>query len=63
MITLQGNKNSNTYDTKRKLSYFSIVEQLDMLYHDITNDKLGADAKTSNFYLHRKSIKDKYPKS
>ena len=63
MITLQGNKNSNTYDIKRKLSYFSIVEQLDILYHDITNDKLGTDAKTSNFYLHRKSIKDKYPKS
>ena len=63
MITLQGNKNSNTYDLKRKKSYFHIVEQLDILYHDITNDKLGTDAKTSNFYLHRKSIKDKYPKS
>jgi len=63
MITLQGNKNSNTYDLKRKKSYFAIVDQLDILYHDITNDKLGADAKTSNFYLHRKSIKDKYPKS
>ena len=63
MITLQGNKNSNTYDLKRKKSYFAIVEQLDILYHDINNDKLGTDAKTSNFYLHRKSIKDKYPKS
>ena len=63
MITLQGNKNSKTYDLKRKISYFAIVDQLDILYHDITNDKLGTAAKTSNFYLHRKSIKDKYPKS
>ena len=63
MITLQGNKNSKTYDLKRKISYFAIVEQLDILYHDIDNNKLGADAKTSNFYLHRKSIKDKYSKS
>jgi len=62
MITLQGNKNSNTYDLKRKFSYFALVEQLDMLYHDITNDKLGEDAKTSNFYLGRKAVKDKYPK-
>ena len=63
MITLQGNKNSETYDLKRKKGYFGDVEQLDMLYHDIHAGKLGETAKTSNFYLHRKSIKDKYPKS
>jgi len=63
MILLQGNKNSKNYGEKRSISYFMMHEQLDMLYHDITNDKLGTDAKTSNFYLHRKSIKDKYPKT
>lgn len=62
MITLQGNKSGDTYDVKRQSGYFAFYDQLDILYHDITNDKLGADAKTSNFYLHRKSIKDKYPK-
>ena len=62
MITLQGNKSGDTYATKRKSGYFEMYEQLDILYHDITNDKLGEEAKTSNFYLHRKSIKNKYPK-
>ena len=63
MITLQGSKSSETYDKKRKRGYFGDVEQLDMLYHDIDAGKLGDTAKTSYFYLHRKSIKDKYPKS
>ena len=63
MITLQGNKSSKNFGEKRSESYFMLHEQLDILYHDITNDKLGEAAKTSNFYLHRKSIKDKYPKS
>ncbi len=62
MITLQGNKSGETYTTRRQTGYFGMYEQLDILYHDIDNNKLGADAKTSNFYLHRKSIKDKYSK-
>ena len=63
MITLQGNKNSETYAANRQNSYSGIVDQLDMLYHDIDADKFGVTAKTSYFYLHRKSIKDKYPKT
>lgn len=63
MITLQVNKNSEDYAKKRNLGYFDIGEQLDILYHDIHAGKLGETAKTSNFYLHRKSIKDKYAKS
>jgi hypothetical protein len=63
MITLQGNKNSNTYDIKRQPGYKGLLEQLDILYHDIDAGRLGTTAKTSYFYLHRKSIKDKYPKS
>jgi len=51
-----------TYETKREAYYGKTVEQLDLLYHDITNDKLGEDAKTSNFYLARKAVKDKFPK-
>ena len=62
MITLQGNKSSKTYADNRTLAYKGFTDQLDILYHDITAGKLGEDAKTSNYYLHRKSIKDKYPK-
>ena len=63
MITLQGNKNSDNYADKRRRAYNAQHDQLDDLYHDITAGKLGETAKTSVFYLHRKSIKDKYSKS
>ena len=56
-------ENLKTYSDKRKAEYPDIGDQLDDLYHDIDADKLGTTAKTSVFYLHRKSIKDKYPKS
>ena len=56
-------KSGATYSTKRQLYYTLIEEQLDLLYHDITSGKLGEDAKTSTFYLGRKAVKDKYPKS
>ena len=52
-----------TYATKRKAYYQTMGEQLDLLYHDITAGKLGEDAKTSDFYVNRKAVKDKYPKS
>tara|TARA_Y100001938_G_C8068986_1_gene421968 strand:- start:1356 stop:1544 length:189 start_codon:yes stop_codon:yes gene_type:complete len=51
-----------TVATKRADYYESIADQLDKLYHDIHNGKLGDDAKTSTFYLGRKAVKDKYPK-
>ena len=47
---------------KRKNYYPIISEQLDNLYHDIDSGKFGDDAKTGNFYLGRKAVKDKYPK-
>ena len=51
-------KSGSTTDSKRGL----LKEQLDLLYHDIDSGKFGADAKTGNFYLSRKAVKDKYPK-
>ena len=54
-------KSGATYSTKRSLYYAFIEEQLDLLYHDIASGKLGEDAKTSNFYLGRKAVKDKFP--
>ena len=56
-------KSGATYNTKRALYYAFIEEQLDLLYHDITSGKFGEDAKTSNFYLGRKAVKDKIAKS
>jgi hypothetical protein len=56
-------KSGATYATKRAAYYESLGNQLDKLYHDIDSGKLGEDAKTSNFYLGRKAVKDKFPKS
>jgi len=54
---------SDNIDTKRKKYYTSLSEQLDLLFHDIDSGKLGDSAKTGGFYLARKAVKDKYPKS
>ena len=48
--------------SKRAAYYETMTLQLDKLYHDIDSGKLGDDAKTGNFYLGRKAVKDKYPK-
>ena len=55
-------KSGATVSTKRAKYYDMLSEQLDKLYHDIDAGKLGADAKTGNFYLSRKAVKDKFPK-
>ena len=47
-----------TYATKRSTYYPLGVEQLDLLYHAIDDDKFGADAKTGTWYLAIKKIKD-----
>jgi|TARA_B110000908_G_C10097419_1_gene376976 hypothetical protein len=52
----------NNYVGKRKPYYPVIQKQLDLLYHDIDAGKFGADAKTGQFYLQRKAVKDKFPK-
>ena len=48
--------------TKRLRYYPYIGDQLDALWHDIDDGKLGADAKTGTWYLAVKTVKDKYPK-
>ena len=63
MITYSGNKNSESYSNKRAISYPSLKEQFDLLYHAIDSNEFGADAKTSSFYTKLKAVKDKYPKS
>lgn len=53
----------NNYVGKRREYYVSYIEQLDLLYHDIDSGKFGDTAKTGQFYLARKAVKDKFPKS
>lgn len=50
------------YDELRAAAYPPDVEQLDMLYHDIDAGLLGEAAKTSTFYLARKTVKETYLK-
>ena len=47
---------------KRKKYYPYLLDQLDALWHDIDDGKLGADAKTGTWYLAVKAVKDKYTK-
>tara|TARA_B100000927_G_C16449886_1_gene463356 strand:- start:1168 stop:1347 length:180 start_codon:yes stop_codon:yes gene_type:complete len=58
------NINLDIDDTKEKRQkyYPFILDQLDALWHDIDDGKLGTDAKTGKWYLACKAVKDKYPK-
>ena len=42
--------------------YLSISEQLDQLYHDMTDGKLGAGATTGSWYVGITSVKTLFPK-
>jgi hypothetical protein len=53
----------NTPAEKRANYYTQLKEQLDLLYHDIDSGKFGDTAKTGQFYLARKAVKDKFPNS
>ena len=45
------------------LAYNPVPEQLDQLWHDIDEGKLGETAKTGTWYLGVKSTKAAYPKT
>jgi len=53
----------NSVQNNRKHYYQSLGEQLDNLFHDIEEGKFGETPKTGAFYLGRKAVKDKFPKS
>ena len=59
-ITITTTENSSN---KRAKYYAMLSEQLDKLYHDIDSGKFGDSAKTGQFYLARKAVKDKFPNS
>jgi hypothetical protein len=49
------------YEGKRNRQYPDVKEQLDLLFKDIDAGKLGDTAKTSQFYVTIKGIKDSNP--
>ena len=59
----------NSYRSQRRLGvgstsgYAFIDEQLDQLYHDMTDGKLGAAATTGSWYVGITSVKTAFPKS
>ena len=62
-IDTEWSKNKYQRDRKEEFRQLSIAKELDLLWHDIDDGKLGADAKTGGFYTTIKALKDKYPKS
>ena len=60
--TSERDANNKRINVQQQDGYKGIAEQLDLLWHDIDNGKLGADAKTGGFYTTIKALKDKYPK-
>tara|TARA_R100001510_G_C7606512_1_gene171456 strand:- start:44 stop:325 length:282 start_codon:yes stop_codon:yes gene_type:complete len=59
-------KAANQYKLDRtvfsKKTYPQIPEQLDQLFRDITAGKFGDDAKTGEWYIAIKAVKDANPK-
>jgi hypothetical protein len=53
---------NNTNKIVREKQYPKIVDQLDLLWHDINNGILGEGAKESTWFTAIKEIKDNYPK-
>lgn len=50
------------YGDKRKKDYPDLEEQFDLLYHAVDSGLFGESAKTSEFYLELKQVKDNHPK-
>ena len=51
------------YQGNRANAYPLVTEQLDQLYHDMKDGKLGVGATTGSWYVGISSVKDAYPKS
>ena len=48
--------------TATTTGYISVQEQLDQLYHDMTDGKLGVAATTGSWYVGITSVKTAFPK-
>ena len=60
---LELNKLNYRYQRASRSGYISLSDQLDQLYHDMTDGKLGVAATTGNWYVGISSVKNSFPKS
>ena len=51
-----------THEIAREKLYAKLADQLDMLYKDIDAGLLGEEAKTGQFYIAIKEVKEAHPK-
>ncbi len=49
--------------TATTAGYIDVKDQLDQLYHDMTDGKLGVAATTGSWYVGITSVKNSFPKS
>ena len=61
-IAANGYKKERTVGTATTTGYISLTEQLDQLYHDMKDGKLGVAATTGSWYVGITSVKTLYPK-
>ena len=59
---LAAHKYKNDRQFNGSKTYPNIAEQLDQLFRDVDAGKFGADAKTGEWYLAIKQVKDTNPK-
>ena len=59
---VNGYKKERTVGTATTTGYISLTEQLDQLYHDMKDGKLGVAATTGSWYVGITSVKTANPK-
>jgi hypothetical protein len=63
IVEYESHMASIEYQRLRAGEYPPIVEQLDLLWHDIDEGKVSTAAKSSSWYLAIKAVKDEFPKA
>ncbi len=61
-IEMAANKYKNDRQFNGTKTYPNLKEQLDQLFRDVDTGKFGADAKTGEWYIAIKAVKDANPK-
>ena len=61
-VAANGYKMQRSVGTATTTGYISLTEQLDQLYHDMKDGKLGVAATTGSWYVGITSVKNAFPK-
>ena len=61
-VAANGYKMERAVGTATTTGYISLTEQLDQLYHDMKDGKLGVAATTGSWYVGITSVKNALPK-